>query len=278
MRHYVFIDAHSQIYRAIFSPGPRLTAPSGEPTKGVYTFLQMITATLRSLRPTHVVLALDGDRNRLERRRWYPDYKAQRSEPDPETVVQVKRIRQILAKLSVPRLQSKGWEADDILATLVRRVRKLDGKNRVTIISRDKDLYQLVTKKRVVLYDPISGERVDSTRVRRKWGVAPKQIADVLALMGDSSDNVPGVIGIGEKTARQLIVQHGSIDSILEDPYLPKTLRSKLEKTDLDLMRKLVRLNRKVPVPADILERPYDGLNLKAAAGILKELGIRRLG
>src|SRR6185436_17473478 len=174
-------------------------------------------------RPDYLAVAIDisGDRETF-RSTLYPEYKATRSPPPEDLFVQVERCLAILKDLGVPILGAAGFEADDVIATLVTRLRQERPDLRIRFISKDKDLKQLLSsagngesKGGVEMYDIHTDELIDVARLKEDTGLTPAQIIDMLALMGDNIDNVPGVEGVGPKTAAQLIAQYGSLDNLL---------------------------------------------------------------
>lgn len=267
------IDGPSQFYRAIHTKGADLRSPSGEPTRGTYYFVRMLLKLVRERTPSHLAIALDDAREKLWRREWYPPYKADRSPKDREVVVQVWRIRQIIDQLGIPTILAPGWEADDVLASFTRKYRK----KRMVLVSRDKDLHQLVSD-RVSIYDPQADEDLDVLAVVEKWGgITPDRIPDVQALMGDSTDNVPGVPGIGPKRAKKLIREYGDLATMRAEGFedVPPKLQDALIETDLDLMKKLVTLNDRLPVPP-LTEIRFRELSFDKARKMFRELGFKR--
>lgn len=280
----LLIDGHSQFYRAIFSPGPRLTAPgTGEPTNGTYYFTRMLLALLREKKPQYIACAADGDRRDLERRRLYAGYKASRDRPgvpDPGIKQQIGRMVEITKALGIPVIYSKGWEADDVIATLARRFRRLV--DRVEIVSRDHDLHQLVSNQhRVCLYDPQNDSYTQEIDVLREWGVPPKQVLEIKTLTGDSGDCVPGVGGVGPKRALELIKRFGSAQGVLESAaLLPAGIRTAMLRCDLERSRALVRLNAHAPLepdPDDVERLSFSKPDFVRASPIFGALGFRRL-
>tara|TARA_R100001460_G_scaffold27881_11_gene55952 strand:+ start:545 stop:1363 length:819 start_codon:yes stop_codon:yes gene_type:complete len=263
---FLVLDGHGLIYRAIFRPGPPLTAPNGEPTRGTYTFCATLFALIESLQPTYLALADDAPRKSTFRRRIWPQYKANRERdaegPPAEIVVQTARCKQIVKALGIPVIGAPTFEADDIIASLVEVC--ASDEVEVVIGSRDKDLHQLVGDA-CRLYDPADREWWDVERVEAKWGVRVDQIAEMQALMGDPTDNVPGIKGVGEKRARDAIIQHGTAAAFAEQAG-----------HDLDhvaLMRELVTLRRDVPLRVSASALEFDGFDMAAARPLFQSLG-----
>jgi DNA polymerase-1 len=245
------IDGYSNIFRAFFAIRG-LSTTSGEPTNAVYGFNQMLRKLLREEEPEYVGVALDpsGPTVRSER---FAEYKANRA-PMPEDLrPQIPRIKALLEAYGIPVLQLEGFEADDVLGTLARKAAA--GGFEVVLVSSDKDLMQLVGDG-IRLYHTGRDKLYDAAAVEEDFGVPPEKVVEVLALMGDSSDNVPGVKGIGEKGARQLIREFGSLDELLAraSEVSRKSYREGLEehREEAELSRELVTIHIDLPVELDV--------------------------
>ncbi|HET6440884.1 MAG TPA: 5'-3' exonuclease H3TH domain-containing protein, partial [Phycisphaerae bacterium] len=195
-RRLYVIDSHGQLYASFYAL-PNLTSPKGEPTGATFGFVGTLLKILRDEKPDYLVACFDlpGPTHRHEA---FAAYKAQRPPMPDDLVVQVRRAHEVLAAMGIPAVESAGYEADDCIAAVVERARR-DGLD-VVICSRDKDLEQLVAPG-VTMLDTKTFEHLDPEGIRKKRGVTPEQTVDVLALMGDATDNIPGVPGIGPKTA-----------------------------------------------------------------------------
>ena len=187
-----------------------------EPTNLTYGFASMIIKLLRDYAPDYLAVVIDvsGDRESF-RSEIYPEYKANRPPPPEDLHQQVKRCLQILAKLHVPVLGQERVEADDVIATIARKIEREHPGVNVRIVSKDKDLAQLISD-HVELFDIYNDQAITPDAVFKSEGVQPGEVVDILALMGDNVDNVPGVPGIGPKTAAQLINQYGTIENLYE--------------------------------------------------------------
>ena len=205
------IDGTAQLFRAYFAIRG-LTGPNGQPTNALYGFTTMLRKMLNVDQPAEVAVAFDlpGPTFRHER---YPEYKANRPAAPEDLVVQIPRVGEICEALGVRLLQLEGYEADDIIATLARRGAKAG--RRVVVVSSDKDLLQLVGDD-VTMFDPGKDRRLDRDGVVEVFGVPPEQVLEVLALMGDSVDNIPGVPGVGQKTALEMVRTHGTLEAVIE--------------------------------------------------------------
>jgi DNA polymerase I len=271
------IDGHAQIYRAYYAPFGALTAPTGEPTRAVHVFVQMLLNILRDRKPDYLAMTMDTSDETVFRREIDPTYKSNRQPPPEDMPPQIDRIVSILQLMKVPILRLPGFEADDILATLCEQY---GGENLdLFLVSRDKDLDQLLGE-HVRMYDPAKDRDIDVASMREEKGYGPDQAIEAQMLMGDSTDNVKGVLGVGPKKAAQLLQQHGSLSEILAhaDDLSPKLRENILAFRDrMDTVRRLVTLRRDVPISLDLSEADVRRFNPMAAAGILRELGLNRL-
>jgi DNA polymerase-1 len=271
------IDGHAQIYRAYYAPFRTLTAPSGEPTRATFLFTQMLLNLIRDRRPDYLAMALDADENKLLRRQIYPEYKATREPPPEDLPVQERRIIAILEAARIPMLRLEGWEADDLIATIARRHAEPD--LQVFVVSRDKDLEQLITD-HLHLYDPMKDEEIDAARLLEQKGWRPDQAVEAQILMGDDVDNVPGVAGIGPKTAAKLLQKYGTLAEIVAhaDELSPKqgaALQAAVGQ--LDMTRQLVTLRTDVPYEFDLRQAECARFAWGNVRPIFEELGFRRL-
>ncbi len=271
------IDGHSQIYRAYYAPFRNLTSPSGEPTRATYVFCQMLLNLIRDCQPDYLVMVLDAEESKLLRRRVYPEYKANRPPPPEDLLPQERRIVSIIRTARVPLLREEGFEADDIIATLTRRW--ASDELQICIVSRDKDLDQLLGRN-VTLFDPMKDEVITAERLLELKGWRPEQAIDAQVLVGDTSDNVPGVLGIGPKTAARLLQQYGSVAEIIAHAAeLPPRQREGLlaAAPRLDMIRQLVTLVGDVPVHFDLEQAACTRFDWAAVRPVFLELNFRRL-
>ncbi len=240
------LDASSYLFRAYYAIG-HLSSSKGIPTNATYGFVQMFLRLLEEHKPTHLVAVWDRPEPTF-RKQVFEAYKAQRKEMPSDLAEQIPWIKKILQAMNIPALEKAGFEADDIIGTITRRFEN-EG-IQIVIVTGDKDLMQLVSD-RVELLDTMKNRRTDIKGVHERFGVAPAQVTQVLGLSGDASDNIPGVPGIGEKTATSLIQQFGSIDSLYQrlDEVKGKK-REILEKNkELALLsRQLVTIDCQVPI------------------------------
>ncbi|MEO7655446.1 MAG: DNA polymerase I [Sphingomicrobium sp.] len=260
--HLYLVDGSSYIFRA-YHRLPPLTNKHGQPAGAVYGYTTMLWKLAGDLSradgPTHMAVILDASETTF-RNAMYDQYKANRPPPPEDLVPQVPMIRDATRAFSIPCIEEAGLEADDIIACYTAAAKKAGWKT--TIVSSDKDLMQLVEDGSVDMLDTMNDRRIDRAYVVEKFGVGPELVGDVLALMGDSVDNVPGVPGIGPKTASQLIQQYGDLTRVLastDQITKPKLKQNLIDHADnARLSRELVRLVCDSPLP-----EPLDALLLK---------------
>lgn len=273
------MDGHSLAYRAFFAlPAENFTTSSGQPTNAVYGFASMLANTLRDEAPTHFAVAFDVSR-KTWRSEEFPEYKANRSKTPDEFKGQVELIGELLDAMRAHRFAIEGFEADDVIATLATQAEEAGFE--VLIVTGDRDSFQLISEHTTVLY-PTKGvselTRFTPEKVQEKYGLTPAQYPDFAALRGDPSDNLPGIPGVGEKTAAKWINQFGSFADLMEraDEVKGKVGEKLREHQDsVKLNRHLTELVRTVELPktAQDLERtPYDRT---AVTGVLEVLEIR---
>jgi len=248
-RRLYVIDSHGQLYASFYAL-PNLTSPKGEPTGATFGFVGTLLKILRDEKPDYLVACFDlpGPTHRHEA---FAAYKAQRPPMPDDLAVQVRRAHEVLAAMGIPAVESAGYEADDCIAAIVERGRR-EGLD-VVICSRDKDLEQLVAPG-VTMLDTKTFEHLDPEGILEKRGVTPEQTVDVLALMGDATDNIPGVPGIGPKTATKLIAEYGSLDNLLAhaEEVKGKVGENLRAHRDAALQsRGLVRLHADAPIDLD---------------------------
>lgn len=270
------IDISSYVFRA-YHALPPLSNSKGEPTHAVAGVSSMLLKLLREREPHAVIVAMDS-KERSFRKELFEGYKANRPPAPPDLQQQMQRVREIVEAWGMSPIEVEGYEADDIIASLVREARKRG--SQVVIVSADKDLLQLVGDD-VVMYDTMRNKVFGVEETREKLGVDPAQVRDLLALMGDSSDNIPGVPSVGQKTAAKLLSEHGSLEGIYENlaSITRKTLRQKLtdHREDAIASRELVTLREDVPVDPKVVTRSYEGGHTATLRNIFSELELTRL-
>lgn len=276
------VDGHSLAYRAFFAlPVDNFSTKDGQHTNGIYGFLSMLVNLIKAEKPTHIAVAFDMARHSF-RTEQYPEYKANRSETPSEFKGQIPILQDCLAAMSIPVLQKEGIEADDILATLATQGAE-EGFH-VLVCSGDRDTIQLVTDDVTLLYPNVQGvsqlKRYDPAAVVEKYGLPPAQYPEIAALVGETSDNLPGVPKVGEKTAVKWLTQYGSLDALLDNADKVTGVVGNNLREHLDAVRRNRSLNRllrdvELPVtPADLAVRPIDA---QAVRDIFARLEFRTL-
>jgi DNA polymerase-1 len=279
--HLYLVDGSSYIFRA-YHRLPPLTNRHGIPAGAVYGYTTMLWKLADGLNradgPTHMAVILDKSEQTF-RNELYDQYKAHRPPPPEDLVPQFPLIRDATRAFSIPCIEEEGLEADDIIACYVTAAKNAGWK--VTIVSSDKDLMQLVEDGQVDMLDTMNDRRIDSAYVREKFGVGPETLGDVLALMGDKVDNVPGVPGIGPKTASQLIGEYGSLEAVLANAQnitKPKLKQSLIEHADAArLSRELVTLVCDAPLPEPLEELQLKGIPPEPLKAFLEDQGFKSL-
>jgi len=256
----ILIDASSYVYRA-YHALPHLSTKQGLPTNAVHGFTNMVLKTLREAAPTHLAMVFDAHGETF-RSSIDPNYKATRSAAPEDLVPQFGLVREMVRALNLPLLEEQGVEADDVIATLGRQA--IEQGFRVVVVTGDKDFMQLVGPN-LVLFDSMRDRWTDAKEVEERLGVRPDQVVDLMALTGDQVDNVPGVPGVGPKTAAQLIQQFGTLENLLS--HLPEVAKPKLRQAleegreTVRRARQLVALKMDVPLPItlnSLLLKPPD--------------------
>jgi DNA polymerase-1 len=272
------IDGHAQIFRAYHAIRSLSSPVTGEPTNATFGFVGMLLKLWREQMPDYVVMALDvsGDKGTF-RTQIDEQYKANREAPPPDLQPQVERICEICSLMHIPVLGVPGYEADDVIATLCHRLADRDDLA-IRIISKDKDLQQLLGD-RVTMFDIHTDTTITADGLHEQRGITPAQVIDMLALMGDNVDNIPGAKGIGPKTAAKLIGKYGSIESLLEhlDELTPAQRKNIEAAADrLQLNRQLVKLCDEVPVEFDLDESAAVPPDREALEPLFRRLGFTR--
>ena len=272
------VDGHSHLYKAFYAIRGLSTA-KGMPTNAIYGFVQILHRLIESRRPDHLVVVFDAPGPSF-RQGLYAKYKANRAAQPEDLSVQIPWVKRILAEMRLPVLELPGYEADDVIATLATQAR--DRGMDVWIVSSDKDLFQLVEPKlRVLRMEPDREVEIDADEVRRRMGVGPEQIPDLLGLMGDASDNIPGVPKVGEKTAAAVLQQFPTIEALyahldrLANPRFQRLLEG--HRDEALLSKQLATVKRDLPLSIDVDELHGEEPNLEGLRAIYEELEFRRL-
>ncbi|MDF2683036.1 MAG: polymerase [Brevibacillus sp.] len=280
MSHFVLIDGNSIANRAFYAL-PLLSTSAGLHTNAVLGFTTMLLKVLEEMKPTHIMVAFDAGKV-VFRHSEYADYKGGRAKTPPELSEQFPLIRELLDSFSIKRFELEGYEADDIIGTLTKTADEQDWKT--TVITGDKDMLQLVSEhvsvaltrkgvSEIELYTP--------QEIQEKYGLKPLQIIDLKGLMGDTSDNIPGVPGVGEKTALKLLHEYGSVEEVLENidrvsgKKLQENLRENVDKAKMS--KELATILREAPVELDVQETGYTGYDGVSLSEFFKKMEFKSL-
>jgi len=276
----ILIDGHSLAFRAFHALPLTLTAPSGELTNAVYGFTSMLLTVLRDQTPEYVAVAFDV--GKTFRHEMYSDYKGHRERMPDELRTQVERIKEVVEALNIPVFTAEGFEADDVLATLARQAsgQGVDS----LIVTGDRDILQVVDDQihvltsgrqfsETIIYDPAA--------VQERYGLRPNQLLDYKALVGDKSDNIPGVRGVGEKGASTLLQKFETLDAVygrLAEVTPERTRKALAEgQADADLSRKLGRIVTDAPIQLDLAACRTRDYDRERAVALFRELAFRSL-
>ena len=282
--HFYLIDGSGYIFRAYYALPPLTRKSDGLPVGAVSGFCNMLFKLLEDSKsddnlekPTHFAVIFDSARKNF-RNEIYSEYKGNRSEAPDDLIPQFEYIRQSVKAFNLPSIELINYEADDLIATYVEKILDLGAK--VTIVSSDKDLMQLY-KKGVRIYDPMKNKFINQDDVHNKFGVTPEKVIDVQSLAGDSTDNVPGVPGIGVKTAAELINQYGTLENLLKNASKIKQNKRREtlinNKDEAIISKKLVTLKKDVPVKNKIEEFKLKSVDQEKLYTFLREMEFNRL-
>ena len=282
--HFYLIDGSGYIFRAYYALPPLTRKSDGLPTGAVSGFCSMLFKLLEDSKsnenkqkPSHFAVIFDSARKTF-RNEIYSDYKANRSEAPDDLAPQFEYIRKSVLAFNLPSVDLVNYEADDLIATYVDQILKKGAK--VTIVSSDKDLMQLY-KKDVRIFDPMKNKFISEEDIKNKFGVGPSKVIDVQALAGDSSDNVPGVPGIGVKTAAELINKYGNLETLLKSANEIKQNKRRetlIENKDKALIsKKLVTLKNDAPIDRDLTEFKLKEIDKDKLYKFLREMEFNRL-
>jgi len=265
------IDASPYLFRAFFS------VPRSVASNAVYGFTSFIAKYLTDTHPTHIAVAFDRHFNQSFRNDTYAPYKAHREKSPPELDAQVDPALDVVEALGITTFIDERYEADDIIATIIDRIGTAN--TRFVIVTSDKDMTQLVSDQ-VTVVDPARGLRFDAKAVEAKFGVRPDQIVDLLALAGDPVDNIPGVRGIGPKTAADLLRRYETLEGIYEHvPQMKGSVATKLKQDAAlaGLSKQLATVSTEAPIEVALEKLRYRGPDDARARALFAELGFNTL-
>ena len=251
MKKLLLVDGSGYIFRAFYALPP-MTNSKGTPVGAVFGFTKMLMRLLRDCRADYFAVVFDASRKNF-RNDIYPAYKGTRKETPEDLIPQFSLIRDAVKVFNVPSIELEGYEADDLIASYAKKALNLGIE--VTVVSSDKDMMQLVSKG-VILYDPMKQKRIGDKEIKEKFGVTSEQVLDVMSLVGDVSDNVPGVTGIGPKTASELILEYGTLENLLlhKDSIKQKKRKEAIvaEEEKAILSKRLIMLAEDAPLPLSL--------------------------
>jgi DNA polymerase-1 len=274
MKKIYLIDVSSLFFRAFYAIRP-LSTPDGKPVNAVYGLLSMLIKLLKTEKPEYAVVCYDRKEPSF-RKEIFPEYKAHRSDMPDDLVLQIPYMKKLVDLLGIPTLEVDKFEADDLIGTLTRV--GVENQAQVVIVSGDKDFAQLV-QNGVIMFDTMKDSKMDELGVFEKWGVKPSQFRDYLAIVGDTSDNIPGVAGLGPKGAQKLISQFGSLEKIYEniDLVKPAGAQEKLKNSQdmAFLSKKLVTIDQHAPISEDFQNYRLQGFKREGLRGLLQELNFK---
>ena len=282
--HFYLIDGSGYIFRAYYALPPLTRKSDGLPVGAVSGFCNMLFKLLEDAksvdndeRPTHFAVIFDSARKNF-RNEIYSDYKANRSDAPDDLIPQFDYIRKSVLAFNLPSIEQINYEADDLIATYVEQIKKAGAK--ATIVSSDKDLLQLHGKN-TRIFDPMKNKFLGIEDIKQKFGVNPEKIIDVQSLAGDTSDNVPGVPGIGVKTAAELINSFGNLEELLKNAHTIKQNKRRqtlLENKDKAIVsKKLVTLKNDVPVKDKLEDFILKNVDKDKLYKFLREMEFNRL-
>ena len=265
MKRLFLIDANSLIHRA-FHALPPLTTPEGLPSQAIYGLSRMLSRLIKEENPEYVAALFDRPEP-THRDELYAEYKAGRPETPNELISQLIEAHNLFKAFGIRTFELAGFEADDLIATFVEKFKK-EKDLQIVILSGDRDGIQLVDKEKIVLWTPVKGISeifvYDEKSTQEKFGILPKQMTDYKSLVGDSSDNIKGVAGVGPKTAAILLNKYGNLDTIFTTKDEgPAVLKVKNSRKEAEFSRELVKLRKDAPVDIEIEELKLgEGLDL----------------
>ncbi len=273
----ILVDGHSFCYRAFYAIR-ELRNSKGQPTNAVYGFITMLEKLIKDIDPDGVAVTFDMKGPTFRHKR-YDQYKIQRPPMPEDLVPQIPIIKEVVEAMNIPVFEKEGYEADDVIATIAKKLEATG--HEAYIVTGDKDALQLVNKKIRVLNPQKENLIYDEAGVKKRFGVGPKQVVEIMALMGDASDNIPGVPGIGDKTASKLIVEFGSLEGVLKNISKIKgdKLKENLEtyKDQARLSRELAEIDTQVPIDVSVEKLKRREPNTEKLAAIYQELEFRTL-
>lgn len=281
MKKLILVDASGLIYRGFYAIPPFFKSPSGQQTNAVFGFTSIILSLLAAQKPDYMAVAYDK-KGPTFRHKEFTEYKATRVKAPQELYDQIPLVKSVVEALRIPSFEAAGFEADDVLATMVK---KMSGEEDVEVLiaTGDFDMFQVVSKKTSILYPAKGFKEADilrTTDMEQKYGLTPEQVPDYKGIAGDHSDNLPGVRGIGPQGAKKLLHEYHSLENIYEHlDALPEGVRKKLEvsREDAFMSKRLATLDANAPVDFNLEACRVKEFDATAARKIFDELGFKSL-
>ncbi len=271
----LLVDTSPYLYRAFYAIKANLTTKDGLPTRVIYGVTNMLLRVLREKKPAYMAAVWDV-KGKNFRHELYADYKANRPPMPEEIGMQLPHVKEIMSAMGISQLELEGYEADDVIASIVN---DMQGQADILIISGDKDFTQLLSPA-VTIWDPMKDEYLTVSSVTNDLGIAPQTFVDVLALAGDSADNIPGVPGIGRKTALDLMRRYGGIDNLLQKiDELPQKTRDKIwsNRDRIPLWKRIIQLNIELPLSYSLEDFRLRPLNVSRLEGLFRQFELNSL-
>ncbi len=288
-KKFLLVDAHALIYRAYYGI-PNLTDPNGRLVNAVYGFSKMVLAAVSYFEPEYAAVCFDHPKPTF-RHKKFDGYKAQRAKMPDDLIPQIQLVKDVVQALGIPKFEIEGFEADDLIGTVNRKVEHLDRELLTIIVTGDQDSFQLVDND-THIWMPARGKQkgdieYDAALVEKKLGIKPLQVIDLKALMGDTSDNIPGVKGVGPKTAANLIQKFGTVekiydflakqpvgDELIKGALLPKLLEGK---EAAFMSKELATIECKAPIDFDLENCRLTSYDKNQVIKIFMDLGFKSL-
>lgn len=280
MNKILIIDTFNFLHRAYHALPKTLTDKDGNPTNAIYGVTSMLISVFEQIRPTHVLVALDSEKPTF-RVEEFTGYKAHRKPMEDDLAVQIPKVFEIIEAFGLHMIKIDGYEADDIIGTVATKFSKAG--NEVIIVSNDRDMWQLINKNTVVMMPTTKGptEWIGVREVIARLGFPPENLIDFKALRGDPSDNIPGVHGVGEKTALKLIKQYGTVEEIYHhiEEIEPNSLKEKLINCSEDaaMSKKLATIIVDAPFDIKLSDCSYNEINKQEVKKVLEKYNFRSL-
>ncbi len=271
-KKFFLIDGHAQIFQSYYAI-PQLSSPSGAPVNAVYGFTSALRKLIKNQNPDYLAVAFDV-KGPTFRHKCFEEYKSNRKPMPEDLAPQIQNIERVVKAYNIPIFVCEGYEADDVIGTIVKKV--ADESVETAMVSRDKDLEQLMNEK-VKMFNTQTNAFYDVEKLAVKRGIKPSQMTDLLALVGDRSDNVPGVPGIGDKTALKLVKEWGSVECALDnaDKITARKVKENLKQyaDQARLSKFLVTINTEVPIDFSLEACRVNGVNEQEVYNLFQEFG-----